>query len=71
MINNIPKHLFRESYQFFCFDVESLFAYVPLARTAQIILGRIYKDKHIDTNLKKRTLKKLILDWVPCYFLYT
>jgi hypothetical protein len=61
-INNIPKHLFQEGYQFVSFDVESLFTNVPLSRTVKIILDRIYKDELIATTLKKRTLKKLILD---------
>ena len=61
-INNIPKHLFREGYQFVSFDVVSLFTNVPLSRTVQIILDRIYKEKLIDTKLQKRNLKKLILD---------
>jgi hypothetical protein len=61
-INNIPKHLFQEGYQFISFDVESLFTNIPLSRTDKIILDRIYKDELIATTLKKRTLKKLILD---------
>jgi hypothetical protein len=61
-INNIPKHLFQEGYQFVSFDVESLFTNVLLSRTVKIILDCIYKDELIATTLKKRTLKKLILD---------
>ena len=61
-INNIPKHLFREGYQFVSFDVVSLFTNVPLSRTVQTILDRIYNEKLIDTKLQKRTLKKLILN---------
>ena len=60
-IKNILKHLFVEGYQFVSFDVESLFT-VPLSRTVDIILDRIYNDNLISTTLKKRTLKKLILD---------
>ena len=56
-INNIPRHLFQEGYQFVSFDVESLFTNVPL-RCAD----HIYKDELITTTFKKRTLKKLILD---------
>ena len=40
-INNIPKHLFQEGYQFVSFDVESLFTNVPLSRTVKIILDRV------------------------------
>ena len=59
----INKHLFQEVYQFDSFDVQSLFTNVPLSRTVQIILNRIYKDKLWDTKLQKRTLKKLILNF--------
>ena len=38
------------------------FANVPLQRTLDIILDRIFNKKLIDTNLKKSTLRKLILD---------
>ena len=44
------------------FDVVSLFTNVPLKRTVNVILNRIYKDKIIETKLRKSTLKKLILD---------
>ena len=60
--NNIPRHLFQEGYQFVSFDVESLFTNVPLKRTVNIILDRIYNDGLFTTTLKKCTLKKLILD---------
>ena len=59
---NIPQHLFNDGYQFVSFDVESLFTNVPLKRTVNIILNRIFTDKLLDTKLRKRTLNKLILD---------
>ena len=42
--------------------MKSLFTNVPLDKTIEIILDRIYKDKVISTSLKPRTLKKLIKD---------
>ena len=45
-INNILKHLFRERYQFVSFDFVSLFTNVPLSRTVQIILDRIYTHRY-------------------------
>ena len=54
--------MFENVYQNISFDVESLFTNVPIKRTVDIILKRIYEDKLVSTNLKKRTLKKLILD---------
>ena len=44
------------------FDVESLFTNVPIRKTINVILTRIYNDHTISTNLEKRSLKKLILD---------
>ena len=54
--------MFQEGYRFVSFDIESLFTNVPLTRTINIILKRIYESKQIDTTLKKQTLKKLIKD---------
>ena len=44
------------------FDVESLFTNVPIKKIINIILTRIYNNHTISTNLKKHSLKKLILD---------
>ena len=44
------------------FEVESLFTNVPLNKTINIILDRIYRQKLQKTNLMKRTMKKLLLD---------
>ena len=56
-INSISKKLFLEGYQFV-----SLFTNVPLTKTVNIILERVYTEKLINTKLSKRSLKKLILD---------
>ena len=72
-IKNIPPHLFDEGYNHVSFNVESLFTNVPVKRTIDIIFKRIYFDidiilkriyfgKVISTNLKKRSMKKLLLD---------
>ena len=61
-IRNIPETAKNDGYKFVSFDVVSLFTNVPLKRTLDIILNRVYKDKLIQTTLKKSTLKKLILD---------
>ena len=44
------------------FDVESLFTNVPLKKTIENILNRVYSEKKISTTLSKRLLKKLFLD---------
>ena len=61
-IKTIPDHLYDEGYQLVSFDVKSLFTNVPLNKTIEVILDRVYNKKLISTNLKKRTLKKLIMD---------
>jgi hypothetical protein len=61
-INNVPPNLFNDGYRFVSFDVKSLFTNIPLPKTVNIILKRIYDDKLISMKLTKRALKKLILD---------
>ena len=61
-IKNVPPHLFDDGYNYVSFDVKSLFTNVPIKRTIDIILKRIYIDKVFSTNLKKRSIKKLVLD---------
>ena len=61
-IRNIPQTAKEDGYKFVSFDVVSLFTNVPLKRTLNIILSRVYKEKLIQTTLKKSSLKKLILD---------
>ena len=43
-------------------NIESLFTSIPLSRTVNIILDRIYNQNLLTTNIKKRTLKKLLKD---------
>ena len=61
-IAKIDHTLLDEGYRLVSFDVVSLFTNVPLKRTVNVILDRIYKDKVIETKSRKSTLKKLILD---------
>ena len=61
-IRGIPSKLFDDGYVLASFDVVSLFTNVPLKRTISIIIKRIYTDKLIETNLSKRSLRKLIKD---------
>ena len=41
-INNILRNLFNDGYRFVSFDVTSLFTNIPLKKTVNIILKRIY-----------------------------
>ena len=61
-IRLIPPEVFYERYVLVSFDVESLFTNLPLKRTIDFNLDRVYNKKMIFTQLKKRTLKKLIKD---------
>ena len=61
-IRQLPNTLFDDGYMFVSFDVESLFTSVPLTRTIDIILKRVYEDKLLTPKINKRNLKKLIYD---------
>ena len=41
-------------------DVKSLFTNVPLDRTIDIILGRIYDHKELDTSITKSEMKEML-----------
>ena len=43
------------------FDVKSLFTNVPLDFTIDLILNRIYEDSEIQTNIRKKKMKELLL----------
>ena len=62
MIHKILPEFFDQGYRYFSFDVTSLFTNVPLNKTINIILEQIYKEKLVNTNLRKTTSKKLIKD---------
>ena len=61
MIHKIPPELLIKGIDIFLFDV-TLFTNAPLNKTVNIILERIYKEKLVNTKLRKNTLKKLIKD---------
>ena len=61
-INLISPNLFNDGYRFVSLDIKSLFTNIPLKKTVNIILDRIYNQDCIVTTLKNRTLKKLLLD---------
>ena len=43
------------------FDVVSLFTNVPLMKTIDIILDKIYKKKLVKTKIKRKQMKELLL----------
>ena len=61
-IKHIPPHLFDNGYNYVSFDVEYLFTNASIKRTIDIILRRNYIDKVVSAELKKCSLKKLLLN---------
>ena len=61
-IQQIPNELFDSGYKFLSFDMNSLFTNVPLAKTIQLILKRVYSENLVTTNLTKQTIKKSLKD---------
>ena len=61
-IRKIYFSLLNKGYSLVSFDVVSLFTNVPLNRTINVILKRIYTEKLVNVKLRKSTLKKLIHD---------
>ena len=57
-IKSIPSEIFEDGYQFGSFDIEFLFTNVSFNKTINIILDRIYRQKLLKTNLKKKTFLK-------------
>ena len=58
----ILPDLFDEDYQLVSFDAKTLFTNVPVKKTINIILDMVYNNKLINTNLKKRTMKKFLVN---------
>ena len=52
----------NEEYMFGSLHVASLFKNVPLCKTVNVILKRVYSQKLINASLSKSSLKNLVLD---------
>ena len=63
MIHEIPSELFDQGYRNLSSDVTSFFTNVPLNKTVNIKMGRIYKEKLVNTKLWKNTSEKLMKDF--------
>ena len=68
----MPIELIRnEEYTLISLEAVSLFTNVPLQKTVNIILGRVYNQELIKTTLSKNFLRKLILDtWQKTIFAF-
>ena len=51
---------YPDGYQMISFDVVSLFTNVPLDKTIDIIIKKVYKEKRIKTKIKTGKLRKLL-----------
>ena len=60
-VDNIKKENMQKVYKMVSFDVKSLFTNVPLDRTINIILKRIYDQAELQTFLTRSELKEMLL----------
>ena len=60
-VDNIKKENIQKDYKMVSFDVKSLFTNVPLDRTINIILKRIYDQAELLTFLTRSELKEMLL----------
>ena len=60
-INHVKRVNIPKDHSFISFDVKSLFTYVPLDFTINVILiTRIYNENEIHTNIKRSEMKELL-----------
>ena len=59
-VNKIRQKRIPQDFELVSFDVVSLFTSVPLDFTIKLILDKIYKDKLIETKLKRDEMKQLL-----------
>ena len=60
-IQNIKRENIPTSYKMVSFDVKLLFTDVPLDRTINIILKRIYDDNELTISISRNEMKELLL----------
>ena len=60
-INRIKKTKIPHGYKMISFDVVSLFTNVPLQKTIDIILRKVYKEKMIKTKIPRNKMQELLL----------
>ena len=60
-MSKIKTEKITTGYQIVSFDVKSLFTNVPLDRTIDIILKRIFENQEIQTAVTKKELKELLI----------
>ena len=60
-INHVKRMNIPKDHSFISFDVKSLYTYVPLDFTINVILRGIYNENEIHTNIKRSEMKELLL----------
>ena len=60
-IQNIKRRNIPTGYKMVSFNVKLLFANVPLDRTTNIILKRIYDDNELRVSISRNEMKELLL----------
>ena len=60
-VDKIKKIKVPEGHIMISFDVVSLFTNVPLSKTIDIILRKIYDEKQIQTKIRRENMKELLL----------
>ena len=60
-IEKIKNVKVPDGHQLISYDVKSLFTNVPLQKTIDIILKRIYENKEINTSISKKDMKDMLI----------
>ena len=60
-IERLKKIKLQNGYEMISFDVVNLFTNVPLNKTIDLILRKVYTQQLIETKIKKHQLKALLL----------
>ena len=60
-MNKIKNEKVPNGYQMVSFDVKSLFTNVPLDRTIQLVLKRIYEKHEVSTEITKQEMKEMFI----------
>ena len=59
--SKIKNEKVPNGYDMVSFDVKSLFTKVPLDRTIQLVLKRIYEKHEVSTNITKQEMKEILI----------
>ena len=63
-INHVKRMNIPKDHSFISFNVKSLFTYVPLDFSIDVILRRIYYENEVHTIIKRSEMKELNNDYI-------